>query len=140
MAVETLIPADAEAAAVAELTARMPALLAADEFKVGTRLPKDPQPTEFGRVVATGGVEVTLVSDGAVLTLEGFSTNEGRAQRICACMLAAVQAAARAGALGPATIHQARVVSLPANLPHPLVPDRFRFSASVSVDLRRSAA
>lgn len=126
-----LIPVDAEVAVVDELKARM-------TVHIGTRIP-DPRKAEFGRVVAVGGAGRDLVTDTATLTLEGFARTETRAQRICAEMLAHVQAAAELGVMGDATCYAAAVVGLPANLPMPSVPDRFRFTATVTLDLRREA-
>lgn len=126
---EVLVPADDEVAAVDELNARMP-------VPMGTRIPR-PRPAEFGRVVGTGGAERDLVTDSATLALEGFAETETRARRICAEMIAHLQAAGRAGSVGGVTCYGVRAASLPANLPDPNVPDRFRFSATVSADLRR---
>lgn len=127
-----LIPVDDEVAAVAELNARM-------DVPFGTRIPNE-RPAEFGRVISTGGASRDLVTDSPTLTLEGFATSEARAQRICAEMIAHLQAAGRAGYIGDVPCYGVRVNSLPANLPMPSVPDRFRFTASVTADLRRRSA
>lgn len=127
---ELLIPADDEAAAVTELNARM-------DVPVGTRIP-NPLPQEFGRVVSTGGSGRDLVTDSATLALEGFATTEGRARRISAEMIAHLQAAGRAGSVGGVTCYGVTAVALPANLPMPSVPTRFRFTATVTADLRRT--
>jgi len=129
---ELLVPADDEVAAVDELNARMP-------VPVGTRVP-NPKPPEFGRIVATGGAERDLVTDGATLALEGFAETETRARRICAEMIAHLQAAGRAGTVGGVACYGVRAVSLPANLPMPSVPTHYRFTATVSADLRRERA
>lgn len=127
---ELLIPADDEDAIVQELNARM-------EVHSGTRVP-NPLPEEFGRVVSVGGAARDLVTDSPTLTLEGFATSEGRARRICAEMIAHLQAAGRAGTVGGVPCYGVRAVSLPANLPMPSVPTRFRYTATVSADLRRA--
>ena len=134
--VEYLVTADVEPAAVAEIKARWSDLDGA-AVPMGTRIPSPTRPAEFGRILATGGGERDLVTDEPTLVLEGWATSEGRAQRICAFMVAAVQAAGRAGSLGGVACYRVRVGSLPANLPMPSVPDRFRFTATVSVDLRK---
>ncbi|UGS26324.1 hypothetical protein K8F61_17110 [Microbacterium resistens] len=126
---EVLIPADDEVAVVRELSARMTA-------QIGTRVPSR-RPAEFGRVVSAGGTARDLVTDSFTLALEGFATTETRARRLCAEMIAHLQAAGRAGSVGGVTCYGVRAPSLPANLPMPSVPDRFRFTATVSVDLRR---
>lgn len=133
--VEYLVTADTEPAVVAEIEARW-AALDATPVPMGTRIPT-PRPAEFGRVLATGGGERDMVTDEATVVLEGWATSETRAQRICAFMVAAVQAAGRAGKIGDVPCYRVRVASLPANLPMPSIADRFRFTATVSVDLRK---
>lgn len=142
---EVLIPADAEVAALTELSLMLPAHgfpgLTMTAGALGTKLPTaDPKPAEFGRVVATGGAGRDLVTDSPLLVLEGYAVKEQRARDLCAFMVAIIEAAARGGALGGATCYSANLGALPANLPHPQVPDRFRFTSTISVDLRRSAA
>lgn len=123
--------ADDEVALVGELTARL-------TVHVGTRIPK-PRPAEFVRVISTGGGERDLVSDEATLVVEGFAESETGARRLCALAVAHAQAAGRAGSLGGVTCYGVRLVARPANLPMPSVPDRFRFTATIAADLRRSA-
>lgn len=127
---ELLIPSDDELAAVTELRARMP-------VEIGTKVPR-PRPSEFGRVVSVGGTQRDLVTDSPTLTLEGFAETETRARRISAEMIAHLQAAGRAGRVGGIPCYGVRVASLPANLPLPSVPDRQRYTATVSIDLRRA--
>lgn len=133
---ELLVSADGEAEIVAELNARMPAA-GFPNAKASTRVPAS-RPSEFIRVVATGGAERDLVTDEALFVIEGFATTEGRAQRMCAFGLAVLQAAGRAGRIGSATAYGVRVVGLPANLPMPSVPDRYRYTATISVALRKA--
>lgn len=128
---ELLVPADDEVALVDELAART-------GLHWGTRIP-NPLPEEFGRVVSTGGTERDLVTDSPTLTVEAFALTEGRARRVCAEAVAHLQAAAREGRVGDVVCHAVRAVSLPANLPMPSVPGRFRFTATVSADLRRTS-
>lgn len=129
---EVLIPADDEKAVVEELNERM-------DVSVGTRVPRD-RPSEFVRVVSTGGAERDLVSDTFTLAVEGFAASEGRARFLCASAIAQAQAAGRGGSVGGVTCYGVRAVGLPANLPMPSVPDRFRFTATIAVDLRRVGA
>ncbi|WP_425836952.1 hypothetical protein [Microbacterium sp. PA5] len=133
---ELLVPADSEVALVDELNSRMPDIF--DGLHAGTRIP-NPQPAEFIRVTVTGGTERDLVTDTPTLFIEGFATSETRAERITAHAVAALQSAGRTGTLGGITCYGVRVLSLPANLPLPTVPDRFRYRATVSADLRRTA-
>lgn len=132
---ELLVPADVEVAAVAELNTRMPP--AGYAAKWGTRIP-NPRTPEFGRVLVVGGTERDLVTDTHTLLVEGWAETETTAQRMCAFGVAVLQAAARDGSIGNVPCYRVRVASLPQNLPDPTVPDRFRFTATVSVDLRRS--
>ncbi|QTV79485.1 hypothetical protein [Microbacterium sp. NIBRBAC000506063] len=140
---ELLVPADVEVAALAELSTMLPGngfpgVTSAAEA-LGTKIPTaDPKPAEFGRVLTTGGAGRDLVTDTPTLILEGYAVTEQRARDLCALMVAIVEAAARAGSLGGVTCYAARVGSLPSNLPHPQVPTHFRFTATVSVDLRRT--
>lgn len=141
---ELLIPADSEVAALAELSSLLPEHgfpgVTRAAGTLGTKLPtSSPKPAEFGRVLATGGAGRDLVTDSPTLVLEGYATKEQRARDLCALMLAIVERAARAGSLGGVTVYRSSRVSLPANLPHPQVPTHFRFTATISVDLRRSA-
>lgn len=141
---DLLVPADAEVAALAELSTELSAHgfagVARAAGTLGTKLPTvTPKPAEFGRVLATGGVPRDLVTDSATLVLEGYAVKEQRARDLCALMLAIVERAARAGSLGGVTVYRVASASLPANLPHPQVPTHFRFTATISADLRRSS-
>lgn len=134
---ETLVSADAEVAVKDELNLRMPELDYSGEW--GTRVPREPKPDEFGRVLNTGGGQRDLVTDSPTIVVEAFATSETTAQRMCAFAVASLQSAGRAGSVGGIPCYGVSVLSLPANLPMPSMPDRFRFTATLSVDLRRSA-
>jgi hypothetical protein len=136
VAAETLVPADAEVEVCDELNVRMPAL--DFDAPAAPSIPRQ-KPSEFIRVVAVGGMSPTLVTDAFTLTIEGFAETETRAQRVCSYAVAAVQAAGRDGLIGAVAASVVVVAALPQNLPMPSVPDRFRFSATVSVTLRRVA-
>ncbi|ALJ20379.1 hypothetical protein [Microbacterium sp. No. 7] len=139
-----LVPADAEVAALTELSAELPPrgfALTLVNGLLGTKLPTvTPKPPAFGRVITTGGVARDRVTDSPTLVLEGYATSEQTARDLCALMVAIVDAAATAGTLGGIPCYRARGFSLPANLPHPNVPTHFRFTATISVDLRRTTA
>ncbi|WP_449865913.1 hypothetical protein [Microbacterium arabinogalactanolyticum] len=140
---EILIPADVEVATLDELSVVLPAHgftgVTKDAGRLGTKIPTGtPKPPEFGRVLASGGFSRDLVTDTWTLILEGYATSEQRARDLCALMVGGVGAAARAGALGGIPCYRANTASLPANLPQPNVPTHFRFTATISVDLRRS--
>lgn len=142
---ELLIPTDLEVAALEELSSRLPENgfpgVTTGAGGLGTKLPTtSPKPPEFGRLFTTGGVPRDLVTDSPTLSVEGYAVKEQRARDLCAFMIAIIEAAGRAGRLGFATAYQAFAMSLPSNLPHPQVPDRFRFTSLISVDLRRTTA
>jgi len=52
-----------------------------DTIHVGTDVP-NPRPEEFIRLIRTGGVVQTQVSDGPQITLESWAMNEDRAYEI----------------------------------------------------------
>ena len=90
--------------------------------------------------MAAGGTERDMITDRFTVTLEGWSTSEGEARRICAHGIAYLQQAAREKHVGSSTCYGVDVFGLPANLPFPGIPDRYRFTATVSIDLRRSTS
>lgn len=139
---ELLVPADVEVASLSELSTLLPANgfvgVTTAAQSLGTTLPtQDPKPDVFGRVWASGGPPLNVVTDRATLNVEGFARKEQRARDLCAYMIAIIEAAGRSGSLGGATVYRARAISLPSSLPHPQVPTHFRFTAMISVDLRR---
>jgi hypothetical protein len=138
MAAETLVPADGEAAAVAELKARLPALGFPGAGVASTIL--SPRPTEFVRVFRTGGAASDIASDSVTLVVEAYSDKRSRAERLCSVAVAALQAAGRDGLVGSVPCRRVEVFSLPANLPDPNVTDRTRYTSTVSAVLRRTAA
>ena len=142
---ELLLPTDPEVRSLNELSTMLPLhgfpTVTTATRALGTKLPtQNPKPDVFARVIATGGTARDLVTDSPTLTLEGYSVKEQQARDLCALMLAIIEAAARAGTLGGATAYRHRTITLPQNLPNPLVPDHFRFTALISVDLRRVTA
>lgn len=138
--VELLILADPEVAAIAELEAAQTGTAWASAH-VGTKIPTDdPKPDLFVRVVAAGGSQRDLVTDEHLLVLDAFATREQDARDLDAWCVAVIQRAAISGALGAAVCSEVKVAGVPANLPDPDVPDRFRFTATVSVALRRVTA
>lgn len=140
---ELLISADAETATIAELSAKLPQhgypQLTEPQHTVGTKLPTaEPRPPDFVRVLRVGGTGRDLVSDQHTVTLEGWSNDEQRASDLTALAAAIVIAAAQAGELGGVTCYTASGGGVPANLPHPTVTDRFRFTTTISVALRKT--
>ncbi|MFJ6532482.1 hypothetical protein [Microbacterium sp. NPDC091662] len=126
---ELLVPADDEVALVDELKSRLGG-------QVGTAVP-NPTPDEFVRVLSVGGVERDLVSDTFRLVVEGFALTEGRARQLCALAIAHAQAAGRARSLGGVPCYGVGVEGLPGNLPLPTLPTHYRYTATITADLRR---
>ena len=140
---EILVPADVEVAALTELSNGLPTVgfpgITTPAGALGTKLPTvSPKPAEFGRLFTSGGIPRDLVTDSPTLVVEGYALKEQRARDLCALMVGVIEAAGRAGSLGGVTCYLARALSLPGNLPHPQLPGHFRFTAMISVDLRRS--
>lgn len=138
---EVLIAADVETAILIELSSKLPGYgwpgFTTAGGKVGTRIPGAPYPDGFIRVVAVGGFSRDLVSDSPTVVVEAFHKGEQEARDLCALSVGILEAAGRAGDLGSATTYGVSAASLPGNLPDPGVPDRFRFTATVSVTLRK---
>lgn len=136
---ELLIPVDAELAVKRELDASLVGGVFADA-RVGTKIPGEPKPPRFVRVISVGGAQRDLVTDEPRLTVEAFCVDEGDARDLAALCVAVLQRAGRVGTLGGATCFGVSVAGLPANLPHPTVTTHFRYTVTVSAALRRTAA
>lgn len=139
---ELLVTPDSEVAVLNELSAVLPLKgwlgLTMAAGLVGTKIPAaTTKPEAFVRVLALGGLGRDLVADTPTLVVEGWHKSEGKARDLCALSVAIVEAAGRAGVLGGVTCYGVEVAGLPGNLPHPGVPDRFRFTATLSVALRK---
>lgn len=136
MTAETLVPADAEAAVIAELKVRLPAL--GVDGPVATRIP-NPRPVEFVRVIRAGGYQADVSSDVATVSVEAYAASGTRAERISAFTVAALQAAGRDGFMGGIPCRRVQLFSMPANLPDPAVAELYRYTSTISVALRRAA-
>lgn len=142
---ELLVPADGVLAAIAALSVGYPAhgfpALSEAQGTVGSKIPRvSPRPASFVRVLGGGGPALDLAADEFTIILEGWATSEGLAERITAFGVAILQAAARDGFVGGIPSRRVRVGSLPAPLPDPTVTSHFRFTSTLAVVLRRSAA
>jgi hypothetical protein len=140
---EVLVPADVELAVLTELSEGYTAVgfpgLSASDGTVGTTVPAvDPRPSEFVRVLAVGGPSLDIAYDSLTVVLEGSSTSEATAQQVCALGVGLIQAAGREGAVGGVPCRRVRLVSLPSTLPDPRVTSHSRYTATLSIDLRRS--
>ncbi|WP_066041905.1 hypothetical protein [Herbiconiux solani] len=134
---EIIVAEDAELAAVTELKQRLPDTGEVNPI-VATSIPAT-QPPEFFRVIVTGGTDRDLVTDNPSITVEAYALREARAERMAARAHAVLLAAARAGSMGGVPCYQAQSFARPGNLPNPLVPDRRRYTFTISADLRMAA-
>ena len=134
---ELLIPVDVELTVKRELDASLVGTRFAGA-KVGTKIPQEPKPPMFVRVLATGGASRDLVTDEPTFVVEGYAVDETTAHDLTAYAVAVLERAARVGTLGGETCHTVRVASLPQNYPHPTVNTHFRFTVTVSAALRRT--
>lgn len=139
---EVLLPVDVEAAVIAELSAALPLRgwpgLTVAESRVGTKIPGGSKPESFVRVYSVGGLSRDLVSDSPTLVVEGYHRREQGAFDLCSMSVALLEAAGRAGRVGVETCYGVTVAGLPGNLPDPNVPDMYRFTSTVALDLRRN--
>lgn len=76
-------PRDVEALAVAAVNLELPAMVIAEygpeaTARASTRMP-NPRPAMHVRIMRIGGTDETLVTEYALLTLEGWAEDEGRA-------------------------------------------------------------
>lgn len=137
---ELLISADAEVLAISDLDAAMSGASRWAAVRAGTKIPADDdKPAMFVRVVSAGGTRRDLVTDEHVLVLDAFAEVEGDARDLAAFCLAVLDRAARVGMLGGTPCYRVGA-GAPANMPHPQVPTHFRYSATVTAELRRSVA
>lgn len=139
MAAEILVLPDAEAACIDELRVRLDANPDLTGIAAATRIPK-PRPNEFYRITRVGGVRRDIVNDLHTLLVEGWALTETRAAHLCSMGVAYLEAAGRDGMVGDVVCSgRFDIFALPANLPDPSVPDRYRYTATISVTLRRVA-
>lgn len=137
MAAETLVPANAEVGVIAELNARLPSY--GFDVPVAATITNATLP-EFIRTYRVGGAPADIVADEVTVVVEAYAAQKARAERLCAFAVAVLQAAGRDGLMGSVPCRRVGVFAMPASLPDPNVPDRHRYTATVSVVLRRAAA
>lgn len=102
--------------------------------KASTQVP-NPRPNEFVRVLLVGGFQETLVTDVPRLVVEAWGNSKSRAQGLAARCRSLIDAAARDGVMGSATLLRVNVVSRPANLPDP-DSNQYRYTATYELALR----
>jgi len=88
-------------------------------------------------VVSAGGTKQSLVHDRFTVTLEGFGQTERAARDLCARMIGVTEAHALTGYLSTFICYDAQTLALPSNDPLPTLPSHYRYSATITVDLRR---
>lgn len=128
---------DAEEAIYTELNTYLPS---AGETGVNasTKIPKI-RPPKFIRVIVTGGDERDFLTDSPTVVIECFALLESQAADLAAVARAILSRAGRNGSMGAVTCYGVRVAGRPVNLPMETVPDRFRYTFTISADLRGSA-
>jgi len=109
------------------------ALAAVAAVPVRTVIPA-PRPTSFVRLLRTGGVARTTVTDAPILTVEAWAQRPSQAAALAATTRAQLHALAGTVA-GGVTIGRVTDVSGPQNLPDP-VSDQARYTFAVEIYLR----
>jgi hypothetical protein len=135
---ETILAADAEAAAIAELVQRIPELDGGKPARAATSIAKG-SPDEYFRVICTGGFERSMLVDVPTLTVESYARGEKRAADRAALARGILTACERGGEMGGVTCYQVDLAARPQNLPNPQVPGWYRYTFTISADLRMAA-
>lgn len=125
---DLIIPADPEQAIIDQLAEFIP---------VGTKLPAEPKPIAFARVVGVGGVPETIVSDAFTVTVEVYAIKESAAAQAAGEVLARLTLASLEGKLGDEVCYRVGVMALPQNYPDPTVPSHARYTMTLVPVLRR---
>ena len=103
---------------------------------VTTRVPS-PRPARFVRVIRTGGVRATLVTDAPQVTVESFAGTEAAAAALAQLCRALLNAAP--GQVAAAVVYKVVELAGPQNLPDPLT-DQIRYTQTFEIHLRGAAA
>lgn len=125
-----IIPPDVDRMLLDALNAGYAA--AGENPHVGTMRP-NPLRDEFVVVRRAGGPRVTLITEDARVLLEGWALTEARASRLLNIGRAVLFA--QNGDLFGADEYAG-----PANFPDPTIPDRARYTAGLSIQVRYPAA
>lgn len=132
---EVVLFPDAEAAVIAELTARLEA--AGDAARVVGTTP-DVRPDRYVRVIRTGGPASAFWMDNAQITIEAWDVDEDAAIDLAQWCRAWIWAASRAGELNGVPFHNLQEFGGPARLPDPQT-GQYRYTLTVAIELRGSA-
>lgn len=123
MVIQLITFPDVEALVVEVLNAGFTAI-GETTIKAHTRVPST-RPAEFVKVIVGGGVDETMVSESALITVEGWAATEGRARRLCDLARAIIRSQ-------DGDLRGARGFSYPQNLPDP-VTDQVRYTSTGDV-------
>jgi hypothetical protein len=123
--IEGVLFPDIESLVCGHLRARL-----ASPPPIGVRVPQT-RPPEFIRVLRTGGVKETLISEAAQITVEAWAQTEQRASLLLSTCRAILNAA-------DDTLFGVREFSGPANLPDPTTA-QIRYTMSFQVRARGAA-
>lgn len=121
---KTLTFGDVEALLVANLNVGVP---------VATRIPANTPPA-FVRVIRTGGVQQSRISDRPIVTVEAFAQTGTAAWALIQECRSAMFELANSVVAGH-TVYDVVEVGGPVNLPHPPV-DRQRYTATFEIQIR----
>jgi hypothetical protein len=94
------------------------------DVKVSTRVPTK-RPAEFVKIIGGGGLDETMVSEAAQITIEGWAYTEGRAFELCELARAILRSQ-------DGQIRGVRGFAYPQNLPDP-VSDQVRYTSTGDV-------
>lgn len=130
MTAETIVFPDATLTIVDILEAALPGF--GCDVPIGGHVP-NPRPAVFVRVLRTGGVRATLVTDAAQVTVESWASRTGDAHDLAQLVRAVLLAAP--GAAGVVAVEE---LSGPADLPDP-ESNQHRFTQSFLVHTRGAA-
>lgn len=136
---ETIVFPDVEDAVRLYLTAALAARTGFTTVTATTGTKPATFPAEFVHVTRTGGV-ADLVIDRPQITLESYAKKGSRTVAVAQMARALLHAAAREGALGAVTVYSLTELSGPYLDPDPNAPTFTRYSATIQLAVRGSAA
>lgn len=128
--VDVIVPADGELAVTDALNARYTG-------EASGVIP-DPVPEHFFRVLSAGGFDRDIVTTSQLVIVESWARDKDDAVKRAMGALGYLLADGRSGSLGGVVCYGVNVVSMPANLPMQSLPTHFRYTFTISADLRGS--
>lgn len=139
MAAETIVFPDVENAARLHLAAAFAARAGFTTVTATAGTKPATLPTEFVHITRTGGT-ASLVIDRPQITVQTYAKTGARSVAIAQMARAILAAAARDGALGTVTVYALNELSGPYSDPDPNAPTHVRYSATVQLAVRGTAA